>query len=104
MARFDIAPDRHSESALVIRYQGKVYAYIDRCAHLPYELYCNPGKFSDSEGLVLICSAHGASHDPPTGHCVGGPCNHGCAKLAVEEFDGGVYLAESWIVKERTNG
>jgi len=47
---------------------------------------------------------HGASYDPLTGRCVGGPCYQGLAKVAVEQFNGGVYLAESWIAKERKNG
>ena len=102
--RFELAHGQRGESAFVIRYQGDLHAYFNRCAHLPYELDWNPGNFFDSEGLVLICSAHAASYDPLTGQRVGGPCNQGLAKLAVEEFDGGVYIAEPWIVKEWKNG
>ena len=99
--RFELA---HGESAFAVRYQGEVHAYVNRCAHLPYELDWIAGKFFDSEGLLLICSVHGASYDPLTGQCVGGPCYHGLAKVAVEEFDGGVYLAGSRIAKERKHG
>ena len=91
--RFEFA--HGGEAAFVVRYQGEVHAYVNRCAHLPYELDWIAGKFFDSEGLVLICSVHGANYDPLTGQCVGGPCNHALTKIAVEEFDGGVYLAES---------
>ena len=102
--RFEIRKGNHSEPAFVVRCQGEVHAYINRCAHLPYELDWNPGKFFDSEGLVLICSVHGASYDPLTGQCVGGPCNKGLDKLAVEEFDDGVYLAAPWILGEQKYG
>ena len=99
--RFEL---ERGEPAFVVRFQGEAHAYVNRCAHLPYELDWIPGKFFDSEGLVLICSVHGASYDPLTGQCVGGPCYHGLAKVAVEEFEGGVYLAEPWMLKERNNG
>ena len=102
--RFEFEHGEHGEPAFVVRFQGEVHAYANRCAHLPYELDWIPGKFFDSEGLVLICSVHGASYDPLTGQCVGGPCYHGLDKLAVEEFEGGVYLAEPWMLKERNNG
>ena len=55
-----------------------------------------PGEFFDAEGLVLICSTHGALYAPDSGECLGGPCL-GCGGLepvAIEERDGAVYLKE----------
>lgn len=92
--RFVVDHQGRSEPAFVIRYGGEVRAYINRCMHIPYELDWHPGKFFDSEGLVLICSVHGASYDPATGQCMGGPCYQGLTNLTVEEIAGLVYLAE----------
>ena len=92
--RFEIDHGGHREPAFVVRFMGEVHAYINRCMHIPYELDWSPGKFFDSEGLVLICSVHGASYDASTGQCVGGPCYQGLAKLPVEELEGAVFLRE----------
>lgn len=92
--RFEVEVGERREPAFAVRYMGKVQAYINRCTHIAYELDWNPGKFFDSEGLVLLCSVHGASYDASTGQCMGGPCYQGLTKLAVEEIDGVVYLAE----------
>lgn len=93
--RFEIEFGGKPEPAFAVRYDGRVYAYLNRCAHLPMELDWKPGKFFDIAGLLLICSTHGAVYEPDTGRCVGGPCNDsGLVPLAVEERDGRVYLKE----------
>ena len=102
--RFEVAGSRGRESAFAVRYQGEVHAYVNRCTHLPYELDWNPGKFFDSEGLVLICSVHGASYDPSSGKCVGGPCHRGLEKLAIEESEGKVYLSGTLFIEDRNHG
>jgi nitrite reductase/ring-hydroxylating ferredoxin subunit len=92
--RFEVLQGERLEPAFVVRFMGEVHGYINRCMHIPYELDWSPGKFFDSDGLVLICSVHGASYDASTGQCIGGPCYQGLTKLIVEEIDGAVYLAE----------
>jgi nitrite reductase/ring-hydroxylating ferredoxin subunit len=57
------------------------------------ELDWMPGKFFDFTETLLVCSTHGATYDPATGHCVGGPCRGARLRaLAVEERDGAVLL------------
>jgi nitrite reductase/ring-hydroxylating ferredoxin subunit len=93
--RFEIERAGARVSAFAIRNEGKVHAYLNRCAHVGVELDWQPGKFFDSEGLVLICSSHGAIYGPATGKCLGGPCGGGgLEKLPVEERDGEVLLKE----------
>lgn len=92
---FDTMHRGRREPAFAIRYEGRVYAYLNRCAHMPIELDWSPGKFFDGEGLLLICSSHGALYAPDTGECLGGPCLGGLVALDVEEREGTVVLKES---------
>jgi nitrite reductase/ring-hydroxylating ferredoxin subunit len=89
------AVERHGETqpAFVIRYDGAVHAYVNRCAHVPVELDWMPGEFFDLSGLYLICSTHGATYLPETGRCVAGPCSgRSLVRLPLEESDGKVFL------------
>jgi len=90
--RFEVRLGEATAPGFAVRYDGKVYAYLNRCAHMPMELDWKPGRFFDGEGLLLVCSTHGAIYAPDTGACLGGPCAGALARLEVEERDGCVYL------------
>ena len=93
--RFEVQLRGIRQPAFAIRFEGVAHAYVNRCAHVGVELDWMPGKFFDSEGLLLLCSSHGALYDPATGECLGGPCRGGgLEKLAVEERDGAILLKE----------
>lgn len=93
--RFEVRRGGVTASAFAIRCEGRVYAYVNRCAHVGVELDWQPGRFFDADGMVLLCSTHGALYDPTTGACLGGPCRGGgLAPVAVEEVDGAVILKE----------
>lgn len=93
--RFELVADAGREAAFVVRFGGKVRAYLNRCGHIPVELDWQPGEFFDHSGLYLICATHGALYAPETGHCMGGRCNgKGLVPIAVSEQDGGIYLIE----------
>lgn len=86
---------RHGElvSAFVVRFQGRVQAYLNRCAHRSLELDWNEGDFFDAFGEHLLCATHGARYVPASGICVGGPCGRaGLVKLAVFEEQDDVCL------------
>jgi nitrite reductase/ring-hydroxylating ferredoxin subunit len=61
-------------SGFLIRYENKVYAYVNQCAHIPIELDWKQGEFFTAEKDLLICATHGAQYQPNTGLCVMGPC------------------------------
>jgi len=66
--------------------------YLNRCAHVPAEMDWQPGEFLDAERRSIVCAIHGASYDPLSGRCAGGPCGQGRLQaLRVAESDGGVY-------------
>ena len=84
-----------NEPAFAVRYQGRVHAYLNRCAHLPVELDWQPGEFFDHSGLYLICATHGALYAPDSGRCRGGRCNgKGLDPVIVIEDGGQVFLIE----------
>jgi nitrite reductase/ring-hydroxylating ferredoxin subunit len=94
--RFTVERNGATVTAFAIRYDGRAYAYLNSCAHIPIELDWNEGEFFDNSGLYLICSTHGATYEPDTGHCVMGPCKgEQLVALRVAERNGKVYLLES---------
>jgi nitrite reductase/ring-hydroxylating ferredoxin subunit len=89
---FDVLHFREPARAFALRFDGRVVAYLNRCAHVPTEMDWQPGEFLDSAREFILCSIHGAAYDPQNGRCVGGPCGRGrLTVLQVEERDGQVY-------------
>ena len=91
--RFEVKYFGENAPAFAIRYQGRVHAYLNRCAHVAMELDWQEGVFFDFAGRDLLCSTHGATYSAASGRCIGGPCNGTpLVKLLVEERDGKVYF------------
>lgn len=79
--------------AFVVRFDGRIHAFVNRCPHSNTFLHSDIGRFFESEGLLLICPVHGATFLPDSGKCVSGPClGDSLTALAVEERDGKVIL------------
>ncbi len=94
--RFTLERRGVQAAAFAVRYDGRVYAYLNSCAHIPIELDWLEGEFFDKSGLYLICSTHGATYEPNSGHCILGPCRgQHLIALRVEERGGAVYLTEN---------
>lgn len=78
--------------AFVMRFEGRLVAYLNRCSHVPTEMDWRPGEFLDVDRRWILCSIHGAMYEPADGRCVGGPCGRGrLAAIRTEERDGQVY-------------
>lgn len=91
--RFHVQRFGQEEPAFVIRHHGRVYAYLNRCGHVPVELDWKPGEFFDQAGEYLICAVHGALYSPESGRCLAGRCQgKGLLPLLLEERDGCIYL------------
>jgi len=88
---FDVRHGPRNCRAFAIRFEGRVYAYLNRCAHVPMEMDFVPNRFFDGSGQYLICATHGAMYQPQTGACRGGPCRGGLVKIEVSERDGLVH-------------
>jgi nitrite reductase/ring-hydroxylating ferredoxin subunit len=89
---FDVLHYRQPARAFVLRFDGQVVAYLNRCLHVPTEMDWQHGEFLDGDREFIICSIHGAAYEPREGRCVGGPCGRGkLTALQVVERDGQVY-------------
>mgnify|MGYP003453532468 FL=1 len=89
---FDVLLWRQPARAFALRFDGRVVAYINRCAHVPTEMDWQAGEFLDAERRHIVCAIHGATYAPDSGRCVGGPCGRGRLMVVdVNERDGQVY-------------
>ncbi len=92
---FEVNGEKVPVSAFVVRFGGKVHAYLNRCGHVPVEMDWQKGRFFDMSGLYLVCTTHGALYAPESGRCLGGRCNgKGLVSVPVVERDGGIYQIE----------
>jgi nitrite reductase/ring-hydroxylating ferredoxin subunit len=90
--RFPVRAYGDDATGFVVRFHGKIYAYLNRCAHVPVELDWFKGEFFETGKLYLMCSTHGAIYAPESGVCAGGPCRGGRLRpIAVRETDDRVY-------------
>ncbi len=60
--------------ALLVNYEGSLFAYVNRCCHLPLSMDWVDNRFFTEDRRYLICANHGATYEPTTGECVWGPC------------------------------
>jgi nitrite reductase/ring-hydroxylating ferredoxin subunit len=89
---FDVILWGEPARAFALRFDGRVVAYMNRCAHVPTELDWQPGEFLDLDKRWIICSIHGATYEPTDGYCIAGPCRgERLMMLDVAERDGQVY-------------
>jgi nitrite reductase/ring-hydroxylating ferredoxin subunit len=86
--------------AFALRFEGRVVAYMNRCAHVPTEMDWQPGQFLDLDRRFILCQVHGAVYEPTTGRCIAGPCGGGrLMAIDVIERDGRVYWYPSLDIK-----
>ncbi|WP_426190276.1 Rieske (2Fe-2S) protein [Massilia sp. DWR3-1-1] len=98
--RFAVHAYGADTTGFVIRKGGKVYGYLNRCAHVPIELDWAQGEFFESSKLFIMCQTHGAIYAPDTGHCAGGPCKGGRLRpIAVREADGLIVWLPDEVVR-----
>ncbi|MBX7248528.1 MAG: Rieske (2Fe-2S) protein [Caulobacteraceae bacterium] len=58
----------------VVRKEGTVRGYVDRCPHMGVPLAHELDRYLTGDGEYVMCGWHGALFRPDTGLCVGGPC------------------------------
>jgi nitrite reductase/ring-hydroxylating ferredoxin subunit len=88
---FNVVYEGESCVAFAIRFEGQVYAYLNRCTHIAMEMDYQPNHFFDDSGQWLVCATHGAMYSPNSGQCQGGPCRGGLVNIQVSEYNGMVH-------------
>jgi nitrite reductase/ring-hydroxylating ferredoxin subunit len=83
--KFKIRRGDFETEALLVNYQGRLFAYLNRCPHVGISLDWVDNQFFTVDHRYLMCANHGAVFEPPTGECVWGPCvGAALQKLEVE--------------------
>ena len=100
---FEVIFESRACRAFAIRYQDQVFAYLNRCAHIPMEMDYQSNRFFDYTGHWLMCATHGAMYQPQTGACRMGPCRGGLTSVAVTEQDGAVHWHTADNLKPAAN-
>ena len=97
---WDVVQWRQPARAFVLRFDGALKAYMNRCSHVPAEMDWQPGEFLDMDKRWILCSIHGAMYEPADGRCVSGPCGRGkLTPLQVVEEAGQVYWYPSGDIR-----
>lgn len=80
---------------LVVRREGQVYAYQNRCPHRGIPLEWQPDQFLDHSNSLIQCATHGALFLIESGECVAGPCNGQSLKaLNCREDADGIWITD----------
>lgn len=83
------------EDCLLLRFDGKAYAYINRCVHMPRRLDGEEDRVFDHTGCFLRCSMHGIVYTPQTGASVSTLCEgEQLRAITVYEDDGEIGIAD----------
>jgi nitrite reductase/ring-hydroxylating ferredoxin subunit len=78
-------------AGVVVRRNGAVAGYEDRCPHAGWPLAGPDERFLTRTGEHVLCAGHGALFRPEDGVCVAGPCaGQALAPWPVEVRDGEV--------------
>ena len=94
LAEVEAEIDGVVESLVVQRRDGDARAWLNICPHAGRRLDWAPGRFLVSKDGHLVCAAHGAAFELPTGHCISGPCRgESLRAVDVATDDEGIRLA-----------
>jgi len=61
------------EECFVVNHGGTLYAYVNRCCHVPMTMDWIDNQFMTEDQQFILCATHGACYEPATGECVSGP-------------------------------
>ena len=77
----------------VVRKEGVLAAYRNRCPHTGAPLEWLPDQFLDLDNSFIECAIHGALFRPEDGYCLRGPCvGASLDRLELEVIDGRVQV------------
>ena len=65
--KFTLRRGQRTLEALLVNFDGRYFAYINRCPHTGITLDWVNNQFFSSDQRYLMCATHGAVFEPPTG-------------------------------------
>jgi nitrite reductase/ring-hydroxylating ferredoxin subunit len=65
---------RNAHQVFAVRENDALYVYRNACPHQWLEMELARDTFLTRDGSQIMCYAHGAKFDIPTGLCTSGPC------------------------------
>lgn len=71
--KFVLRSGKREEECFVVNHGGTLYAYVNRCCHVPMSLDWIDNQFMTEDKSYILCATHGACYQPDTGECVSGP-------------------------------
>ena len=91
---FELRNDYGEFLMFLVKKDGQVYGYENKCPHAGVNLEWRPDDFLDIDKSLIQCSVHGALFTIESGNCVGGPCNgQGLHPVNIDIDDqGDIYL------------
>lgn len=90
--KFTLRRGSRELEALLVNYEGDLFAYVNRCPHTGITLDWVDNQFFSVDHRYLMCATHGAVFEPPTGDCIWGPCvGLSLQRVPIEIENGQVY-------------
>ena len=89
---------KEPQTAIVLRYAGQIYAYLNQCVHMVRRLDCVHDAVFDAQQEHLRCSMHGIVFDPTSGESMSVLCSGDrLESLRCKEIDGQVYIIDKRV-------
>ncbi|MCY4732275.1 Rieske (2Fe-2S) protein [Natronomonas gomsonensis] len=91
---FTVREGFDEKEVVLVRLNGDIAAWRNFCPHWT-DVRLDKGSGAEFRDGEVVCTRHGATFEPDSGHCTYGPCEGSyLEEVDVEVRDGGVYLAE----------
>ena len=71
--KFLLSVDGRETECFLVNYEGQLFAYVNRCRHVPMTMDWIDNQFLTEDGRYILCATHGAAYEPDSGECVFGP-------------------------------
>ena len=71
---FMFRADHYLFLGFVVRRDGELFGYVDRCPHTGLPLAPVPDRYLTRENDLILCGSHGALFRVADGLCLAGPC------------------------------
>jgi len=71
--KFFLQCQGREEECFLVNHGGRLYAYVNRCCHVPMTMDWVENQFMTEDRQYIQCATHGACYLPESGECVSGP-------------------------------